>query len=146
MRKAKENMNFKPDTLKNKQQVLDLLKFGPYSFEEIKDLLQFDKFILCNYLTSLKKNKMVAQETAEEAEHPKKRKYKLNTDKTLAEVMIESQSKVTAGVRKHFEKVAETKQAAANGVRVISSDDYHTFGNKGRAVAWSGYTTFSEAI
>ena len=139
-------MNFKPDTLKHKQRILDLLKFGTYSFEEIRDLLNLEKNILCNYLTSLKKNKMVVQESAEDADHPKKRKYKINTDKSLAEVMAESQSKVSAGVKKHFEKVAETKQAVANGVRVISSDDYHTFGNKGRATAWSGYTTFSEAI
>ena len=135
-------MNFKPDTLKHKQRILDLLKFGTYSFEEIRDLLNLEKNILCNYLTSLKKNKMVVQESAEDADHPKKRKYKINTDKSLAEVMAESQMKVTAGVKKHFGKVAENKAAIAKGVKSISCNDYHTFGNKLKISSWAGYTTF----
>ena len=139
-------MNFKPETLKHKQQILDLLKFGNYSFDELKSMLKLEKNLINNYLTGLKKNNMIVMLKCDPANGNKRHKYKLNTDKTLAEVMAESQSKVSAGVKKHFEKVAETKQAVANGVRVISSDDYHTFGNKCRATAWSGYTTFSEAI
>ncbi len=135
-------MNFKPETIKYKQAILDLLKHKSYSFDELKTLLNLEKNIINNYLTGLKKNNMIQMININSGEKNKRRKYVLFTDKTLSEVMLENQDKVSAGVRKHFEKTARVKEAQAKGIYVNSCNDYHTQGNKSKISSWHGYSSF----
>lgn len=69
--------------------------------------------------------------------------YERISDKTFAEVIAEVMKE---NAKLKIAKVQE-KQIIKNTVipnaRVVSSNDYHSHGNKSKTTAWRGYTTFT---
>lgn len=120
-----------------KNKIIELLKSdGPMTFTLIKDRLNLTKGELSNFMMSLKRTGFVQYYELDYARCKNQKRYSIVPEMpSYDEAMAEIRQK-TAENRKYC---SVKKNETIPGAKVVSSDDYHTRGNKHKTQAWFGY-------
>jgi DNA-binding transcriptional regulator GbsR (MarR family) len=115
-----------------KNEILNLLREQPMSYAELKEHFGLTKDQISNYLTSLKKFKLIAYPTAYSQQ--KNQKYVALNFTDDYHDFVKKYTKENSDNKKEieFNPIATTK---------VSSNDYHTKGSHQKRSVWIG-TTF----
>jgi len=147
--------NFNPKAsaqIKEKEALLDLLKTQSLTGRDVSDIFGWDSDKAKRYLVSLKYYKLIAQQTEKDQPNRLIRKFYAISNDSFERVLRASlqesvakkvQTRLAIEEEKRTVKDKQAKKVA--GVTVVTSNDYHTKGNKSRLNKWHGYSSFEHA-
>lgn len=147
------NYNFNEEQkqqIYEKDLLLSLIKNNPCTTFDLKEMTGFAAEKVSRYLTSLRYYNLIEQETAEQQPNRLLRKYTATSEKTFHETLVSSlvdaqERRVATRLAAEEQKRQMQKKKEKSGITIVTSNDYHTKGNKQKIENWRGYTSFKES-
>lgn len=121
-----------------KDSILILLNETPTTYVDMLTIFNIDKHKLTNHMWQLKKYGFVGYHHLDKNKTLAERRYIAVKDMGLYSEMMAERKKF-----KNKETCSEQHKAliSKNATMVVSSDQYHTSGNRTKVSAWSGYAS-----
>ena len=133
-----------PKANKIKDEIQAALMQVPMSPKEIQMMFRLDKVEIVNYLTSLKKQKLIAWHEDYSTGVVRNRKYiAFHGMPKFSEAIEARMTEAQKIVLQKQEEKKEAKQKLNKNphARIVTVNDYHTFGKQSRKYEWRGYSS-----